>query len=266
MHVFLINALGNTMALDSKVVPSSTSSSSFGFFGMLMAFTFTMFCLFIGFEHGLDPSENHWAFEGTWEWTWPWWDSRPRSSNHRRLWWVRWKTCGNPPKKTRMISKRLHRGVFWRWVLALGPPWSSFSPSPVRRCYLENIMRETNHTLDGRMHRFRQGYGVAAVRNDQLFMGCAWQRDGWMHPSTILDLSICLDMELSLASVWAIWFFANQSKGIGLRRGQGNFRSCNPCHQYMYSCHVHTQLTLQSTVNLCKQVCSKLLIPLALRC
>lgn len=65
MHVFLINALGNTMALDSKVVPSSTSSSSFGFFGMLMAFTFTMFCLFIGFEHGLDPSENHWAFEGT---------------------------------------------------------------------------------------------------------------------------------------------------------------------------------------------------------
>ena len=65
MHVFLINALGNTMALDSKVVPSSTFSSSFGFFGMMMAFTFTMFCLFIGFEHGLDPSENYWAFQGT---------------------------------------------------------------------------------------------------------------------------------------------------------------------------------------------------------
>lgn len=55
-------------------------------------------------------------------------------------------------------------------------------------------------------------------------------------------------------------------QGDWIEAGSRKFSLCNPCHQYMYSCHVHTQLTLQSTFNLCKQVCSKLLIPLALRC
>ena len=196
MRVLLINALSSTMAMELPSDPSTSSSSSTsGPFGMVMAFLLTIICLLGGFlvvaahfgaalqgrlqtlrmdvalrkvlsmlkayrrEHGLDEIAEEEV---------PTTDEVDESDVEER----------NETYQQK-VERYQNSGIdevsddeLWRMVHH-GAPDEEDTAAFNRRytdMHLENIMRETNRILAARMQRLRAEYEAAAVRNDQLSM------------------------------------------------------------------------------------------------
>jgi len=60
---------------------------------------------------GAEILEGACDVERTWEWTGPWWDSSRKSSNHRCLWWVGWRSRKHTKKSWRDTKIPPSRGA-----------------------------------------------------------------------------------------------------------------------------------------------------------
>jgi len=196
MRVLLINALSSTMAMELPADPlTSSSSSTSGPFGMVMAFLLTIICLLGGFlvvtahfgaalqgrlqtlrmdvalrkvlsmlkahrrEHGLDEIAEE-EIPTTDEVD----ESEVEDRNETYQQKVeRYQNSGIDEVSDDELWRMVHHGA----------PDEEDTAAFNRRytdTHLENIMRETNRILATRMQRLRAEYEAAAVRNDQLSM------------------------------------------------------------------------------------------------
>ena len=196
MRVLLINALSSTMAMELPADPSpSSSSSTSGLFGMVMAFLLTIICLFCGFlvvtahfgaalqgrlqtlrmdvalrkvlsmlkayrrEHGLDEiAEEEIPTTDEVDAS----EAEDRNETYQQK-VERYQNSGMDEVSDDELWRMVHHGA----------PDEEDTAAFNRRytdTHLENIMRETNRILATRMQRLRAEYEAAAVRNDQLSM------------------------------------------------------------------------------------------------
>ncbi|CAL1158193.1 unnamed protein product [Cladocopium goreaui] len=196
MRVLLTNALSSTMAMGMPADPlTSSSSSTSGPFGMVMAFLLTIICLFGGFlvvtahfgaalqgrlqtlrmdvalrkvlsmlkayrrEHGLDEIAEE-EVPTTDEVD----ESEVEDRNETYQQKVeRYQNSGMDEVSDDELWRMVHHG-------ALDEEDTAAFNRRYTDTHLENIMRETNRILAARMQMLRAEYEAAAVRNDQLSM------------------------------------------------------------------------------------------------